>query len=205
MVAVRRFESGYALTVIAEHHAFDSLEPRFDAVEGRVDAVEGPGEPEGLHPGDRREGGDDRRHLSPLHSNIVPVTLGLGKAPVQDVTALAFAANHSATAAATVSLLLSEWVPGMRTTVRFGPSGGIPNGSRSPWTTSVGTVTASSSERRLVSGRPGGWRGNARQTMPIAPVSATVRHATLAPDDRPPTKTGRLLSGPLRSCWTTAS
>jgi len=42
--------------------------------------------------------------------------------------------------------------PGTRTTVRPGASGGIPNGSRSPWTTSVGTVTASSSKRRLLLG-----------------------------------------------------
>ena len=39
-------------------------------------------------------------------------------------------------------------MPGTLTTERCGPGGGIPNGSRSPWTTSTGTETASSSERR---------------------------------------------------------
>ena len=49
--------------------------------------------------------------------------------------------------------------------VRDRPVGGIPNGSRSPWTTSVGTFTASSSARRLCVGLParrGGSSGNAR-------------------------------------------
>ena len=43
-----------------------------------------------------------------------------------------------------------------------------------PWTTSVGTPTASSSARRLFSGRPGGWSGNARQMTATESVSAAV-------------------------------
>src|SRR5262249_22653650 len=64
------------------------------------------------------------------------------------------------------------WSPGTSSTVRCGPAGGMPNGSRSPWTTSVGTTTASSSARRLFSGRPGGWSGNARQRTPATPAGA---------------------------------
>src|SRR5262249_11165821 len=92
--------------------------------------------------------------------------------------------------ASTATLLLSEWVPGIRTTVRLEPSGGIPNGSFSPWTTRVGTVTASSSSRRLVSGRPGGWSGKARQITATDAVSAAVRQATRAPAERPPVTSG---------------
>ena len=66
----------------------------------------------------------------------------------------------------------------------------MPNGSRSPWTTSSGTRTASSSAS-LLSGtfppaRRGGRSGNARQSTPAAPVASAVRHATRAPDERPP-------------------
>ena len=66
-----------------------------------------------------------------------------------------------------------------------GPAGGIPNGSLSPCTISIGTVTASSSGSRDFSGRPGGCSGNARHKTATAPVSAAVRQATRAPD-RPP-------------------
>jgi hypothetical protein len=79
----------------------------------------------------------------------------------------------------------------MRTTVRFLLVGGVPNGSFSPWTTSVGTSTASSSGRRLFSGWPGGWSGNARQTTATESVSAAVRQATRAPDERPPVRIGK--------------
>jgi Right handed beta helix region len=124
------------------------------------------------------------------------------------LTSIAFGrttvASQSETAAATARLFRNEWVPGMRATVRFGLSDGVPKGSLSPWTTSVGTVTASSSGRRLFSGRPGGWTGNARHKTAIEPVSSAVRHATRAPDDRPPVRTGRPLSRPSRSCETTA-
>src|SRR5205823_7047351 len=99
-------------------------------------------------------------------------------------------ASQSLTAASTALLLLSEWVPGIVTTSRCGPAGGSPNGSRSPWTTSVGTVTASSSATRLFSGRPGGCSGNARQSTAAAPSAAEVRQATRAPEERPPAISG---------------
>ena len=57
----------------------------------------------------------------------------------------------------------------------------MPNESLSPCTTSVGTSTASSSSRRLFSGRPGGCTGKARQSTATAPASAAVRQATRAP------------------------
>src|SRR5690348_9718167 len=44
---------------------------------------------------------------------------------------------------------LRLWSPSTSTTVRRPPAGGIPNGSRVPCTTRVGTATASSSESRL--------------------------------------------------------
>ena len=71
----------------------------------------------------------------------------------------------------------------------------MPNGSRVPCTTSIGTVTASSSGSRLCAGvEPdlrGGCRGNARQRTPTAPVASAVRQATRAPEDRPPTTSAR--------------
>ncbi len=71
----------------------------------------------------------------------------------------------------------------------------MPNGSRVPCTTSTGTVTASSSDSRLGDGvvalrRFGGCSGNARQSTATALVASTVRHATRAPSDRPPTTSG---------------
>ena len=90
-----------------------------------------------------------------------------------------------------------------------GPSGGIPNGSRSPWITSTGTSTASSSSMRLgtcfAGSRRGGRSGKARQRTPIAPVSAAVRQATRAPDERPPATSGSPRSCAPRRCSTTAS
>ena len=68
---------------------------------------------------------------------------------------------------------------------------GRPNGSRSPCTTSTGTVGAASSARRSFSGRPGGCTGNARHSTPTAPPAAAVRHATRAPELRPPNTSGR--------------
>ena len=47
---------------------------------------------------------------------------------------------------------------------RCGAGPGMPNGSDSPCTTSVGTVTPSSSGIRVFSGRPGGCTGNARHS-----------------------------------------
>ena len=71
--------------------------------------------------------------------------------------------------------------------VREAEPGGMPNGSRSPWTTSSGTRTASSSGSRLSGGLPperrGGTSGNARQSTPAAPVASAVRQATRAPAD----------------------
>jgi len=46
--------------------------------------------------------------------------------------------SHAATASSTSVRLRSEWSPGTCTTVRPGPGGGIPKGSRSPWTTRTG-------------------------------------------------------------------
>src|SRR5439155_26381030 len=48
-----------------------------------------------------------------------------------------------------------------------------------------------------------GWSGNARQRMATEFVSAAVREATRAPDERPPVRIGRPRSGPARSCRTT--
>ena len=71
----------------------------------------------------------------------------------------------------------------------------MPNRSRTPCTTSRGTETASSSCSRLGvaldpaafdPARGGGCSGNARQSTPTARVVAAVRHATRAPDERPP-------------------
>ena len=57
---------------------------------------------------------------------------------------VAMVGSHGAHGLRTPGLLRRQWLPGTRTTVRFDPpSGGIPNGSLSPCTTSVGTVTAS--------------------------------------------------------------
>ena len=79
----------------------------------------------------------------------------------------------------------------------FAAVGGIPNGSRSPCTTSTGTVTASSSSRRLAAlARPGARSGNARQSTARAPVASEVRQATRAPKDRPPTRSGKPRSSP---------
>ena len=96
------------------------------------------------------------------------------------------------------------WFPRTSTMPRPGPPAGIPNGSLAPCTTSTGTCTASSSGWRVDSGRPGGCSGNARQSTPIAPVAAAVRHATRAPDERPPAISGSPRSSPASSCSTTA-
>ena len=89
-----------------------------------------------------------------------------------------------------------------RTTVRRAVAGGMPKRSRSPWTTSTGTGTASSSGRRLGDASPerrgGGCNGNARHTTPTAPVSDAVRHATRAPAERPPTTSGSPRSSVVR-------
>ena len=96
----------------------------------------------------------------------------------------------------------SRWLPRSLTTVRPSASGGIPNGSLSPWTISTGTVDEPRAPAsRVFSGRPGGCSGNARHSTPAAPVAAAVRHATRAPEERPPVISGRPSNG---SCATIA-
>ena len=115
--------------------------------------------------------------------------------------------SHPCTAAPTArGSVFRPWSPATRMTVRPGASGGMPKGSRSPWTTSTGTVTASSSGSREGGGFSfrRGCSGKARQITPIAPVASTVRHATRPPSDRPPATRRRSASGPARSCSTTA-
>src|SRR6266498_297801 len=118
--------------------------------------------------------------------------------------------SHVRTAAATACTSVRRlWLPGTCTTVRFAAAGGIPKGSLAPCTTSVGTVTASSSGRRLGGTAPperrGGCKGNARHSTATAPVFRAVRHATRAPADRPPTSSGNPSSTPARRSSTTAS
>ena len=101
------------------------------------------------------------------------------------------------------------WVPATSTTVRPGAAGGIPNGSLTPWITSTGTSTPSSSPMRDGGGsvavrRRGGTSGNARHSTPAAPVAPAVRHATRAPEDRPPVTTSTPASGPARRSPSTA-
>ena len=61
--------------------------------------------------------------------------------------------SHSRTAPATASVsAFSPWSPGILTTSRFAPGGGMPKRSLSPWTTRTGRSTASSSGRRLCGG-----------------------------------------------------
>src|SRR5439155_26183079 len=67
--------------------------------------------------------------------------------------------SHARTAPATAWRSVRRlWSPDTWTTTRCGAEGGMPNGSRAPCTTSVGTSTSSSSASRLRSGRPGGCR-----------------------------------------------
>ena len=87
---------------------------------------------------------------------------------------------------------LRLWSPRSSTTARPGAASGRPNGSRSPCTTSTGTVGAASSARRSFSGLPGGCTGNARQSTPTAPPAVAVRQATRAPELRPPNSSGEL-------------
>ena len=119
------------------------------------------------------------------------------------------ARHHPRAAAATDSRsAFSPWSPGTTATVRAGAAGGIPNGSRSPWTTSTGTSTASSSGKRLGAGAPvrrGGRSGNARQSTPVASTSPAVRQATRAPDERPPAISSCSLPSSTRSHWTTST
>ncbi len=67
----------------------------------------------------------------------------------------------------------------------------MPNGSDSPCTINVGTLTLSSSGWRVFSGLPGGCTGNARHTTATASPAPDVRQATRAPEDRPPNTSGR--------------
>ena len=65
--------------------------------------------------------------------------------------------NQPPTAASTESRSdFRLWSPRTSTTSREAVGGGLPKGSRSPWTTSIGADTASSSARRVLSCRPGG-------------------------------------------------
>src|SRR3954463_15129561 len=57
----------------------------------------------------------------------------------------------------------------------------MPNGSAAPWTISVGRSTASSSDRRVFSGRPGGCSGKARHRTASAPLSAAGGQGARAP------------------------
>ena len=108
--------------------------------------------------------------------------------------------SHSRTAAVTGCAERRLWLPGTSDDRAQARGRRIPNGSRSPWTTRRGTVTASSSGSRLgASARPGGRSGNARQSTPAAPVAAAVRQATRAPDDRPPVRSGSPLRAPARA------
>ena len=74
-----------------------------------------------------------------------------------------------------------------RTTLRFGASGGIPNGSLSPCTISTGTVDLLElRQARLL--RPARRVQREREAEHAgAPIAAAVRQATRAPDERPPT------------------
>src|SRR6266540_4365375 len=69
--------------------------------------------------------------------------------------------SQSSTAVVTArTSLLRLWSPGTWTTVRRAVAGGMPNGSRVPCTTRVGTFTSSSSGRRLGLGAaPERWGG----------------------------------------------
>ena len=113
------------------------------------------------------------------------------------------------TAAATAwRSVLKLWSPGTCTTVRLAVAGGMPNRSRAPCTTNVGTVTSSSSCRRLgvadAPERRGGCSGKARQSTPTAPVASAVRQATRAPRERPPTTSANPRSSPA-SRWSTTA
>ena len=71
-----------------------------------------------------------------------------------------------------------------------GASGGMPNGSDSPWTISTGTSTASSSRgasSRAARAGAAGRRGRGRRPRRSP---AAVRQATRAPEERPPHSTG---------------
>ena len=74
--------------------------------------------------------------------------------------------------------------------MRPGPGSGIPKRSFSPWITSTGTPTASSSACRLTGGVDAAARRRHEREgeahTPAAPVAPAVRHATRAPAERPP-------------------
>ena len=52
--------------------------------------------------------------------------------------------------------------------------------------------------------RCGGTSGNARHSTPAAPVAPAVRHATRAPEERPPVTTCSPRSGPAAQSASTA-
>jgi hypothetical protein len=98
--------------------------------------------------------------------------------------------SQARTAAATASRSVRRlWSPATRATVRPRAARGMPNGSRSPCTTSSGTDTASSSGSRLAGGAPdlrrGGRSGNARQRTATAPVSSTAERAPAHDEGQP--------------------
>ena len=113
--------------------------------------------------------------------------------------------HSSAVLETALTSFFSEWSPGRTTISRWCAGPGMPNGSDSPWITSVGTVTPFSSSMRDFSGLPGGCTGNARHSTATACPSADVRHATLAPDERPPNTSGRSWNHASDSSSTTAS
>lgn len=77
--ALRGLETRDSLAVIPEHDSLDMVELRVEAVERRVHAVECPRDPQRLEPRERRQGGDNRRSLRPLHTDIVPAVSQGGK------------------------------------------------------------------------------------------------------------------------------
>ncbi len=122
-------------------------------------------------------------------------TIARGQPGPDDQCAIGRAESQAATASPTAPVsAFRPWSPATLTTLRSGPSGGMPKRSLFPCTTSTGTSTASSSGRRLCGGLSplrGGRSGKARQRTASPPVSCTVRHATRAPRERPPTTSGR--------------
>ena len=73
------FEPRDSLAMIPEHDPLDMVELGVEPIQRRVDAVERTRDPERLQTGERRERGDDRRCLGPLHRHIVPTRRASGK------------------------------------------------------------------------------------------------------------------------------
>ena len=117
--------------------------------------------PRGEAPGRRAHAGATRPAPSASASR--------GRAPRADQPSTR--ASQSPTAAATrIEVGLEAVVAGDQHQLALRPRLRAPNGSLSPWTTSVGSSTASSSGWRVFSGLPGGCSGNARQRTATAPL-----------------------------------